>query len=433
MSTSTTAQTTAPAPTSNLAAEIITTGTEILLGEIVDTNAAWMAQQLREAGINLYYKTTVGDNEERLRAVIELGLSRSNVLILSGGLGPTVDDITRQAIANATECPLVLDEGALATLKARFERFGATMTENNLQQAYIPQGATIIPNPVGTAPGFIVERNGCSVIALPGVPREMKHLMTETVLPYLRARAGNTGIIRRRVLRAIGIGESSLDHQIGDLMAVSNPTVGLAAHTAQVDVRITARAATAAEAEAMIDQVEAEIRGRVGPHFYSHTAGEPIEAVVARQLREAGQTLALLETNTGGALARRFAAVEEGETPVRAAWVVGADEADGAQDALPDALAALFHGTPEPGEELAGRTIEALGACSDATVSLALIGTRGADDGIFGSGEGKTWLALRTPSGIHIEAHGYGGQDEFTRTRLGNAALYALWRQSEAE
>ncbi|MBW7884592.1 MAG: competence/damage-inducible protein A, partial [Caldilineaceae bacterium] len=199
--------------TTALVAEIVTTGTEILLGDIVDTNAAWIAQQLREAGINLYYKTTVGDNEPRLRGVIEQGMARSDAIIVTGGLGPTVDDITRQAIANATGRPLVLHDAALRTLQERFARFGIEMTENNRQQAYIPDGAILIENPVGTAPGFIVETGRCAVIAVPGVPREMMHLMTATVLPYLRNRAGGSAIIRRRILRTFGIGESTLDHQ----------------------------------------------------------------------------------------------------------------------------------------------------------------------------------------------------------------------------
>ena len=201
-------------------AEIVTTGTEILLGDIVDTNAAWIAQQLREAGVNLYYKTTVGDNEPRVRGVIEQSMARCDAIIVTGGLGPTVDDITRQAIANATGRTLVLHEGALATLKQRFERFGAQLTENNIQQAYVPQDSILIENPIGTAPGFIVETERCAVIALPGVPREMKRLMADTVLPYLRRKAGESGIIRRRILRTIGIGESTIDVILDDLMHV---------------------------------------------------------------------------------------------------------------------------------------------------------------------------------------------------------------------
>ena len=277
-----------------LSAEIVTTGTEILLGEIVDTNAAWIAQQLRDVGVNLYYKTTVGDNEARVRSVIELGLERSDVIIVSGGLGPTKDDITRQAIAAATERPLVMNPDALETLKARFARFGAQMTENNLQQVMIPTGATLIENPVGTAPGFIVETERGTVIALPGVPREMKHLMQETVLPYLRERLNNQGIIRRRVLRMVGIGESAIDDRLQDFMTWSNPTVGLAAHTAQCDVRITARAESAAEADTMLDALEAAIRERLGSFIYSSTAEEPFAAVVARLLQHAGAQVAIL-------------------------------------------------------------------------------------------------------------------------------------------
>ena len=158
-------------PPPPISAEIVTTGTEILLGEIVDTNAAWIAQKLRDAGVNLYYKTTVGDNEDRLRDVLELGLSRSDVIIVTGGLGPTVDDITRQAIARAVHRELQVDLGALETLQERFARFGVTMTDNNRQQAMFPEGAEIIPNPVGTAPGIIVDTGGGTIIAVPGVPR----------------------------------------------------------------------------------------------------------------------------------------------------------------------------------------------------------------------------------------------------------------------
>ena len=187
-----------------------------MLGDIVDTNAAWIAQQLRDIGVNLYYKTTVGDNEPRLRGVLELGLSRSDVLIVTGGLGPTVDDITRDAIANATGCPLRPNAVALTQLEQRFAQFGSQMTANNKRQTLLPEGATLIENPVGTAPGFRVTSRRLdegitgTVIALPGVPREMKRLMADTVLPWLQqenAKRGGGGVIRRRLLRTIGIGE----------------------------------------------------------------------------------------------------------------------------------------------------------------------------------------------------------------------------------
>ena len=312
-------------------AEIVTTGTEILLGDIVDTNAAWIAQQLREAGVNLYYKTTVGDNEPRVRGVIAQSMQRCDAIIVTGGLGPTVDDITRQAIANATGRTLVLHEGALETLKQRFERFGSQLTENNIQQAYVPQDSILIENPIGTAPGFIVETERCAVIALPGVPREMKRLMADTVLPYLRRKAGETGIIRRRILRTLGIGESTIDVILDDLMHAANPTTGLAAHTGQCDIRIAARAETAAEAEELLDRAEATIRQRMGEFIYSTTPGESYETVLVGKLlapaaERAGVTLAVVESNTRGALAERLAKADPQYNPVLLQQVVSLEQ-----------------------------------------------------------------------------------------------------------
>lgn len=412
----------------NLSAEIVTTGTEILLGEIVDTNAAWMAQQLREAGINLYYKTTVGDNEGRVRGVIELGMSRSDVIIVSGGLGPTVDDITRQAIANATSCPLELHQGALATLQERFARFGVEMTDNNRQQAYIPQGAIMIENPVGTAPGFIVETQRSTVIALPGVPREMKHLMSETVLPYLRERNGHAAIIRRRVLRTIGIGESSIDHQIADLMALSNPTVGLAAHTAQVDIRITARAGSAQEAEAQIDELEATIRQRLGPHIFSTEAGETIEAVVARLLLQNGASVALVETNTLGEVAQRLSSALPEHNPVAAAW-------EWTSDGPPAAFSRTASQDPLSAEGAAALALQAREA-GKATVGIAILGSSGADEGVYGLRNGESWIAVASSEDfddVVTHHYGFGGSDEYSRVRLGNQVLKLLWRTFEPE
>ncbi|MFN8494230.1 MAG: CinA family nicotinamide mononucleotide deamidase-related protein [Caldilineaceae bacterium] len=408
---------------SGLNAEIVTTGTEILLGEIVDTNAAWIAQQLREAGVNLYYKTTVGDNEARIRSVLELGANRSDVIIVSGGLGPTVDDVTRQAIANATQHPLFLHEGAFATLKQRFERFGVQMTENNIQQAYIPEGAILIENPVGTAPGFIVETDRCAVIAVPGVPREMKHLMTETVIPYLRTRAGNTGIIRRRVLRTIGVGESMIDSVLGELLHAANPTIGLAAHTGQVDVRVTARAATADEAEALIDQMVAKVQEKIGRYIYSTTPGESYETVVMRRLQETGATLALLETNTQGLLAQRMSTAVLGFDPVVAHLTVGADELPADLAHIIPEVATRELGYPEP---IALQCAQLLLQQSGATYALALLGTAGADEGVYGKRNGETWIALAGPQGAPSVRCPFGGQDEYTLQRIGNQALALL-------
>ena len=411
-----------------LAAEIVTTGTELLLGEIVDTNAAWMAQQLREAGVNLYYKTTVGDNESRLRGVLELALSRSDAIIVSGGLGPTADDITRQAIAAATGRRLVLDERAMEALRARFARFGAEMTENNRQQAFIPEGAILIENPVGTAPGFIVEveeqtampARHMAIIAVPGVPREMMRLMTDTVLPYLRERNGRTGVIRRRVLRTIGIGESKLDSLLGGLMLEPNPTVGLAAHTAQADIRITARADTVEQAEALVDGMAERVNALVGEHVYSTEPGEAIEAVVAAMLKRAGAAVALFESNTGDVIATRLRDAA-GDFAAVPAWTVNSPD-------LPGEMARVVQGAGAPDEESAVQLARMVRDLGRTDFGLAVLGTSGSDDGVYGRADGLTWIALAFADGVRTTRIPYGGSDDHTAARLGNQALNLLWR-----
>jgi len=286
-------------------AEVITIGTELLLGEIVDTNARFLARRLRDAGVDLYRMTTVGDNVERIAGAIREALARADIVITTGGLGPTVDDPTREAVARATGRPLVFRPDLWDALVARYARYGRTPSENNKRQAYIPQGARVLPNPVGTAPAFAVETEQGVVISLPGVPREMETIFDREVSPYLRERFGLRGVIRARVIHTAGVPESVIDERIADLEQMRNPTVGLAAHPAQVDVRITAKADDEAQAEAMIREVEAEIRRRLGEWIYG-VDEETLEGVVARRLRQGGHTLAVVESGSHGELIRRL-------------------------------------------------------------------------------------------------------------------------------
>jgi nicotinamide-nucleotide amidase len=279
--------------------EIVSIGTEILLGEIVDTNSASLARQLRDIGANIYFMTTVGDNRARIADALRTALGRADVVITTGGLGPTVDDVTRQGVADATNRKLEFRPELLAEIAERFRLFGSKMSDNNRVQAYIPAGSIPVYNRLGTAPCFIVEAAAGTIISLPGVPREMRDILAATVIPYLRERMGGKGIIKARVLRTAGIGESSLDSQIGDLMTASNPTVGLAAHTGQTDIRITARADSEAEADTLIAEAEAAIRERVGEHIYG-VGEEKLETVFARQLNERGFSLAVSYTGPPG-------------------------------------------------------------------------------------------------------------------------------------
>ncbi len=289
-------------------AEIVMIGTELLLGEIVDTNATTLARMLRDIGLDLYYKTTVGDNEARITDVLNLALDRSGVVITSGGLGPTVDDVTRQAVANATGRELVYSQELEEQIAARFRSFGREMGENNKRQAYIPAGAIPLPNPVGTAPCFLSEdgRGRGFIISLPGVPRELEYMMTHTVIPILIERMGGRRVIKVRLLRTCAVGESNIDRLIGDLMTAPNPTVGLSAHAGQTDVRITAKAASEVKAEALLGPIEAKLRERLGVAIYG-VDKETVPGVVGRLLAERGLRLAVVDTVTDGQLAQELA------------------------------------------------------------------------------------------------------------------------------
>ena len=287
--------------------ELVMIGTELLLGEIVDTKAARLAIALRDIGMDIYYKTTVGDNEQRIVDVLNLALSRSDVVITSGGIGPTVDDITRQAVATATGRNLIYSLGLEKQIANRIRSFGREMPDNNKRQAYLPEGAFPIENPVGTAPCFLSEdtgRRGC-VIVLPGVPRELEHLLEHAIKPILIDRMGGVKITRVKVLRTCAVGESNVDRVIGDLMTSSNPTVGLSAHIGQTDVRITTKANTEEEADKNIAEMAAVIHERLGVAIYGD-AKQTVAEVVGEMLAEKNLRLGVIDSLTGGQLARDF-------------------------------------------------------------------------------------------------------------------------------
>jgi nicotinamide-nucleotide amidase len=277
------------------------------LGEIVDTNANRLAKALRDIGLDLYYKTTVGDNETRITEVLNLALERSDVVITSGGLGPTVDDVTRQAVANATGRKLLYSKELEAQIAARFRSFGKEMAENNKRQAYIPEGSMPLLNRIGTAPCFLSEdvRGRGFIISLPGVPRELEYMMKRKVVPLLVEKMGGKKVTKVRILRTCAVGESNVDQAIGDLMTTKNPTLGLAAHAGQTDVRITAKADSEAEADALIAMMEAEVRTRLGIAIYG-VEKDTVSAVVGHLLEEQKLKLGVIDTLTGGQLTREL-------------------------------------------------------------------------------------------------------------------------------
>ena len=306
-------------------AELIAIGSELLLGETIDTNSAYLARQLAAIGISLFRKTVVGDNQERIAATIGEALGRAELVICTGGLGPTVDDMTRDAVAQALGRPLVFHQHLLDQIEARFRSFGRTMSESNRRQAYVPQGARIVENPRGTAPSFIVEdaRNpdaerGGTVVVLPGVPSEMRYLWENAILPYLRDERAQNGIILVRTLHAIGLSESRIGELVADLMAQDNPTLGISAKRAQYELRIGARADNRAAAEALAHAAEATIRERIGEYLIG---SEKLDVTVARLMDERGLSLALYEGNDRAPTFRALSGIAQGRTILRGTMI----------------------------------------------------------------------------------------------------------------
>ena len=287
-------------------AEIVTIGTELLLGEIHDTNSRYIARVLRDIGVDLYRLTTVGDNVQRITATLQEALMRADIVITTGGLGPTVDDPTRQAVAKVFNVPLVYHEELWQQIQEYFNRYNRVPTENNKRQAYIPANGIPIKNDVGTAPAFVYELGTKTVISLPGVPREMEYLMQNFARGYLKQRYGlKETVIRPWVIHTIFKGESSIDEMIGDLEKLSNPTVGLLAHPGQTDIRVTAKADSVAEAEKMMDPVIAIIREKLGNYIYGENETS-LEEAVAGIIDENDAKLTLIEVGTRGEISTRL-------------------------------------------------------------------------------------------------------------------------------
>ncbi|MCU0496966.1 MAG: CinA family nicotinamide mononucleotide deamidase-related protein [Anaerolineae bacterium] len=397
----------------NINAEIIAIGTEILLGEITDTNSVFIARQLRDIGVNLYFMTSVGDNRGRIADSIRVAMERADIVITCGGLGPTIDDMTRQAVADATECELVFHQRLLDQIAARFSSFKVQMSENNKRQAYLPADAIVIENPVGTAPSFIVEHQGKLVISLPGVPREMKYLMNESVIPYLRQRY-QLGIIKARILKTAGIGESMLDEAIGtELLEASNPTVGLAAHNGQVDVRITAKADSLEAAQVMIAETEQVLMGRIGEYVYGYD-DDVLEKVLVQALKEQGKMLAVIEAGIRGAITGAIQPVDGSILKMTHVY----DHPENVREWLQVS-------TDLSMRELSIAAAQRLRQDSQTEVSIAVVSLPEVEEGADIS-EG-TAVTVSVGELSRTRVYGFGGQSDLARRWVSMWAMAAVW------
>jgi nicotinamide-nucleotide amidase len=370
-------------------AEVVAVGTELLLGQIVDTNSAWIGEQLALHGIEHLRQTKVGDNHARIVAALREALERADAVIVCGGLGPTQDDITREAIASVMGVELVRDEAVAAVIRDLFASRGRAMPDNNLRQADVPAGARVIEQRTGTAPGLLCPVGDKVVYAVPGVPHEMREMLERAVLPDLAARAGERSAIVSRTLRTWGESESRLAEllapRIEALDGTGNPTIAfLASGIEGLRVRLTARAGTTAEAEALLDAEEAEVRAVLGSIVFSG-ADEPMEAVVGGLLVAQGRTLAVAESLTGGLVAARIVSV-----PGASAWFRG-----GIVAYATDVKSDLLDVPPGPvvSEAAAVAMADGVRARFGADVGLSTTGVAGPTEQ-DGQPPGTVWLGL---------------------------------------
>ena len=399
-------------------AEILAIGTELLLGEITDTNSVFLARQLRDLGVNVFFMTTVGDNFERIVSAIAGALDRADIVITTGGLGPTVDDMTRQAVAEATGHPLEFHQTLYDGIAERFRGFGSPMTANNRQQAFLPQGAILIENPVGTAPAFVVESDNGVVISLPGVPREMKFLMGESVAAYL-LRKYELGIILARILRTAGIGESSLDDQIGaDILGERNPSVGLAAHHGCVDIRITAKAESQARAAKLLDGMQARLQQRVGEHIYG-IDDSTLEDVVWRQLERHELSVHVVEAGLPGVIS--------GSWPQKSAHLSASSYASPASAvaafSVNEAAMSLRDFATDIAEQIR----------SDKKVDASIVVLSEPDLDENADVEQGSAVAISTARGTRYRVYGFGTRSNLAREWLSRWGLASMWRMLKEE
>jgi len=403
-------------------AEIVAIGSELLLGQIVDTNSAWMAQRLTALGVNLYFKSVVGDNPARMKEVITRAMERSEIVITSGGLGPTQDDLTREIVAEVTGRKLIQNAEMLEQVEEHFRRRGRAMTPNNIRQSYMPEGALPVKNPNGTAPCFIVEEPRSVIYCLPGVPVEMKWLFENEVEPYLRKKFDLAEVIHYRVLKVIGIGESAVDDKIGHLIASSsNPTVGVLALPGQVDVRIAAKAANRDDANKMIAPVEEEVRRLLGDAIFA-ADDETMERVVGRLLRQQKRSVAVYEDVTCGQLAERLQSASTEE--FAAGFICNSEAAVKAllMNSHPNEVEAAFANPIGLTDELA-RSVRTQSGCD---FGLALHGVTDPDSKIQNLARGQTYISLSDGQRILRRESTSAGRGAYDRSRMTLNALDLL-------
>lgn len=401
--------------------EILSVGTELLMGQIANTDAQYLSRRLAELGITLYRQTTVGDNPARVKEALNAALSRADLVITTGGLGPTEDDLTKEMVAEYFGLEMALDRPSLEAMQSRLCRMGRKITPNNEKQAYFPVGSIVMPNRRGTAPGCIVEEGGKAVAVLPGPPRELTDMFELQLEPYLRAHRERN--MASRFLRVFGVGESNVETILLDLFHSENPTLALYCGAGEVQARITATCPLGEDPLPLIAPVEAEIRRRLGDAVYAEGREATLEGEVLRLLLQKGQTLALAESCTGGQLASMLVDCPGASGALVEGHVTYANEAKtrvlGVDPAVIERCGAVS-------EECALQMARGARRVSGADYALAVTGIAGPEGGTAEKPVGTVYIALSCAQGEQAQKFQFVGDRAWIRLLSCQNALNML-------
>ena len=380
-------------------AEVLTIGDELLRGEIIDSNKSLLSDRLLSLDVETHFHTSVRDVPADMTDAFLRAAGRSDVVLVSGGLGPTRDDLTSEVLAKSFGLELVLDEAALESIRAFFRVVSREMTENNAKQAWFPAGAEVLPNPIGTAPGFQLRQGGASFFCMPGVPRELERMMDEQVLPRIASTVGGNQVVRATLLRTFGMGESTLDDELKDIAASGDVSLGFRTSFPDNYLRPLARAASAEEADAKLAHVCDAIRQRLGPLVYGE-GDETLPAVVGRLLCEQGKTIAVAESCTGGLIAERITDVAGASDYFAGGVVAYANSAKTGLLGVPEAVIAEHGAVSDP---VVRQMAEGVRNRFGAHIGVATTGISGPGGGSDDKPVGLVHVALAQESGTHSD------------------------------
>lgn len=404
--------------------ELVCVGTELLLGNVVNTNAAYLAEQCAGLGLSCFYQSVVGDNAQRLNVTIKTALSRADIVILSGGLGPTADDLTKETAAAVMEMPLVPDAHTMARIEAFFKTRKLEMTENNKKQALVPEGAVVLDNDNGTAPGLILEKNGKRVILLPGPPNELLPMFEKSVKPYLDAL--EPGIIYSRTVKICGMGESKVETMIRDLIdGQTNPTIATYAKTGEVHLRVTARAEDEKQAKQLVKPVVKELKNRFGTAVYTTEENVTLERAVVDLLLANQLTVSTIESCTGGMLSARLINIPGVSEVFKSGFITYSNKA---KRKVVGVKKSSLHKYGAVSEQVAYEMATGAAAVTKSDVMVSVTGIAGPDGGSAEKPVGLVYIGCCVKGKTTVKKYNFMGNRAKIREASVSAAL-ALMRQ----